>query len=230
MRHTALLLTCLALAACGAPARPPVPVAPPPPMPAQAAVPAPPPLIVQFQSVWSRTPGLLLRGETSATALPYIFMRLEVLRADTTDLLVRCVTCPGAPEGWVAREGVVHAPADPAAARQGDLAEFALAVRDAAARRDVQALRRAMSRDFSYTLAPVAGGTLEALAQWEREGYRGIDRLPFQLDQGIAAVPGTPIWAAPPEYGASLGYQGLRAGFRHGADGWEWIFLVSGGS
>ena len=110
-----------------------------------------------------------------------------------------------------------------------DLADFVLAVRAAASARDVDALRAVMARDFVHTLGPIDMGLLETFAAWEREQYRTLDRLPFILDRGVATVPGTPVWAAPPEWAASLQYRDLRAGFRRGPDGWEWIFLVRDG-
>jgi hypothetical protein len=171
-----------------------------------------------------------MRTEFGGVPLPFVFMRLEVLRADTADLLVRCVHCPGTPEGWVARESVVHAPQPPGTAARLDLAEFVLAVRAAASARDVEALRGVMARDFVHTLGPIDMGLLETFAAWEREQYRTLDRLPFVLDRGVATVAGTPVWAAPPEYAADIRYGDLRAGFRRGPQGWEWIFLVRGGS
>lgn len=228
MRTAAVSLLALALAACTAPPRPAPAPAPLPAVPAAPVATPPPPPLAQGQPVWTRDAGARLRGETSMATLPYVFMRLEVLRGDTTDLLVRCVHCPGAPEGWIAREGVVWQPADPATAQRGGLAEFALAIRDAAVRRDVPALRQVMTRDFVASLGPVDLGVLEALAEWEREGYRTLDRLPVLLDQGVASVAGTAVWAAPPAYAASTGYGGMRAGFLEGPGGWEWLFLVSG--
>lgn len=227
MPRFAVPILCLALAACSAPRRP-VPLPPPPPAPVEVGPPAPAP-IAQGHSVWTRTAGLVLRGETSAVTLPYTFMRMEVLRADTSELLVRCLHCPGGPAGWLARDAVVHLPADVTAAAEMELADFALAVHAAALRRDVAELRRAMSRDFVHTLGPIDPGILETLAQWEREGYRLVDRLPFLLDRGIANVAGTSIWAAPPVYATDLRYNDLRAGFRRGREGWEWVFLVTGG-
>jgi hypothetical protein len=230
MARAAVLLLLTLLAACGGPASRPVPVAPPPaPPPAPVAQPQQPPPIVQFQDVWTRDAGAVLHTDAGGVAMPYVFMRLEVLRADTAELLVRCIHCPGAPEGWIAREGVVHWVRRPEEAARLDLAEFVLAVREAASQRDVEALRPVMSRDFAHQLGPLEMGLLETFAAWEREGYRTLDRMPFLLDRGVATVPGTPIWAAPPEYAAQLGYNDLRAGFRRGPQGWEWIFLVRGG-
>lgn len=208
----------------------PAPVPPPPPPVAPQVQPPAPPPIVQFQSVWTRDAGSQLRTEAGGVTLPFVFMRLEVLRADTTDLLVRCVHCPGNPEGWIGRENVVHWVRSPAAAARLDLAEFVLAVREAAAQRDFEALRPVMSRDFVHSLGPLDMGLLETFAAWEREAYRTLDRMPFVLDRGVATVVGTPIWAAPPEYASELAFGDLRAGFRRGPAGWEWIFLVRGGT
>jgi hypothetical protein len=230
MRRTAVLTFSLLLAACGGPRRP-APIAPPLPPPVLSAepLPPPPPQIAVGGSVWTRDAGMQLRTDQGGVPLPYLFMRMEVLQLDTTDILVRCVHCPGTPQGWVPRTGVVHVVRPPQEARRLDLAEFVLAVRDAAARQDVQTLRRAMSGDFVHSLGPLEMGLLETFAAWEREQYRTLDRLPFILDRGVATVPGTPVWAAPPEWAASLQYRDLRAGFRRGTDGWEWIFLVRDG-
>jgi hypothetical protein len=232
MRRAAVLTLWLILTACGGPTRRRLPPVPPPPPPAPVVVdtlPPPPPQIAAGQSVWTRDAATQLRTESGGVTLPYVFMRLEVLRADTTDLLVRCVHCPGAPQGWIARAGVVHIVRAPQEARRLELADFVLAVRDAAARQDVETLRRTMSREFVHSLGPLEMGLLETFAAWEREQYRTLDRLPFILDRGVATVPGTPVWAAPPEYAAAIGYRDLRAGFRRGPDGWEWIFLVRDG-
>jgi hypothetical protein len=233
MRRLAVLALCFAAGACGTPARRPAPVPPPapPPLPAvNPVLPPPPPPIVANASVWTRDAGGQLRGESGGVSLPYLGMRLEVLQVDTMQLLVRCVHCPGTPQGWIAREAVVHHPRPPAEARSGDLAEFVLAVRDAAARQDVQALRPVMSRDFVHSLGPLDMGLLETFAAWEREQYRTLDRMPSILDRGVASVPGTTVWAAPPEWASMPGYADVRAGFRRGENGWEWIFLVRNGA
>ncbi len=229
MRRPAVLLVSLLIAACAPAPRRPAPVAPPP-APSPVSQPAAPPPIVQFGSVWTRDAGSQLRTDAGGVPLPYVFMRLEVLRADTTDLLVRCAVCPGTPEGWLERARVVHAPLRPADAARLDLAEFVLSVREAAAQRDLEALRAVMARDFVHSLGPLDMGLLETFASWEREAFRTLDRMPFVLDRGVATVVGTPIWAAPPEYASQQEFGDLRAGFRRGPQGWEWIFLVRGGA
>ncbi|HEX8694903.1 MAG TPA: hypothetical protein VF746_20920 [Longimicrobium sp.] len=222
---TAALALALALqAACGGPPpRRPAPVPAPPPAP-----PPPPPPAFTATDAWTREPGLVLRSDSAPTTLPHMFMRLQVLRADSAGLLVRCIVCRGQPTGWVDSARVAYAPLAPADARRLELADFALAVRDAAVRGDLEALRAVMSRDFVHSLEG-AEGALEAIGAWR--GYRANDlrRLPFLLDRGIAGVRGTPVWAAPPEYATTPNYLDLRAGFRRGPDGWEWIFLVRSG-
>lgn len=218
----ALLL--LVAAACGRPPRP----APIPPPPAPAPPPAPPPFVPT--DVWTREPGVSLRGEQYTVTVPYLFTRLEVVRIDSAGMLVRCHTCRGAPTGIVDGAKVIDLSAvpSPADAARLELADFALAVREAARRRDVAALRAAMAREFVHTLDG-ADGPLEAVAAWERRYFGDVDRLPSILDRGIANVTGTQVWAAPPEYAQTLQYRDLRTGFRRDADGWRWIFLVRPG-
>jgi len=219
-RRLAVLLLA-ALAACGGPPRRPSapPAAPPPP----AAPAAPPPF--NPSEVWTRQPGLALRSDSGTTVLPYIFMRLQVLRIDSTAVLVRCQVCRGQPTGWIDTARVVHTPRPPRESARMELADFALTVRDAAIRRDYETLRVAMAPDFIHTLNGVEG-TLEAIGAWRRDRAVDLQRLPYLLDRGIATVPTTPVWAAPPEYATQRNYADLRAGFRQGRDGWEWLFLV----
>jgi hypothetical protein len=218
----------LVLAAGCLPPRAPAPPAPPAPAPVPAADPGPPPPAVGA-SVWNRDPGVQLRGDAGGATLPFLFMRLEVLEAEGAALRVRCVHCAEAAEGWIDAARVVHHPLPPGEAARRYLADFLLAVRHAAVHRDVEALRPVMSREFSHQLGPVEPGLLETFAAWEREGFASLDRLPSLLDRGVASVAGTAVWAAPPEHATLRGYADLRAGFRRGAGGWEWTFLVRDG-
>jgi hypothetical protein len=226
MRRTALAVLAVLLAACrsASPDLSPAPAAEPPALRDAEA----PPRLAVGGSAWNREQGIALRAESGARALPFRFMRLDVLEVDSARVRVRCRFCAGEPEGWIAVEDVVHVPATPQEARH-DLAEFALAVRTAALHRDVDALRPVMSREFSHQLGPVEPGLLETLSAWAVEGYASLDRVPWLLDRGLAPVPGTTLWAAPPEHATTRGYADLRAGFRRGPDGWEWIFLVRDG-
>ena len=210
----------LLLAACASPPPPPPPIPPLEPVPVSPAPAAP-------TEVWTRQAGTLLRGPTP-TRLPYLGMRLAVLRDEGDSLQVRCLGCPGAPVGWTDRARVIWVAYSPTEARGGDLAEFVLAVREAARRRDVNALRPVMARTFVHALEGPEGvlASINALS-----GARAGDlaRLPSLLDRGVVAVPDTRVWAAPPEFTTLRGYNDLRAGFTRGEDGWEWAFLLRAG-
>lgn len=218
MRPGKLLpLALLAAAACA-----PRPVPPPPPAP------EPPPPFPHAQ-VWTREAGTALRPDSAGAPqadLPHAFTRLEVLRSDSASLYVRCIVCTPHLEGWVEKERVVWEARAPALAAGGELAEFLLAVRGAASRRDVAALRPVMARLFTHSLSG-ADGPVEAVGRWEQEGFRRLDRLPFLLDRGVATRDGS-IWAAPPAWVAYPSYRDLRAGFRREGGRWEWIFFVPG--
>jgi hypothetical protein len=218
LRRAAAAALC-ALAACTPPPRP-VPV-PPPPLPAPPA--GPPPFTAT--EVWTAQPGLVLRVEGGGVTLPWAFMRLQVLRVDSAELQVRCLICRGAPTGMIPRASVVHEARPPADAAKLELADFALAVRAAAFRRDYEALRAMMSRDFVYSLDD-AEGVLEALAGWQGRRTSDLERLPSLLDRGIVSAGPGGVWAAPPEFVTQRGYNDLRAGFRRGPAGWQFIFLV----
>lgn len=211
-------LLVLAAAACG-PRRAPEPVVPPPP--------PPPPF--PHALVWTREAATVLEPDSAgvpAATVPHLFTRLEVLRSDSASLYVRCAVCTPVAEGWVPKEGVVFEAAAPAAAATGGLAEFLLAVRSAAAARDVPALRAVMSRDFTHSFRG-GDGVVEAIGRWEQMGFRRLDRLPFLLDRGVGTRD-RQIWAGPPAYLTDLNYRDLRAGFRRNGDRWEWIFFVPG--
>lgn len=204
------------VAACGGVRRahaPPAPAAPPVP-------PAAP-------YVWTREPGVRLRGDSAETQLPYTFMRLDVVSADSAGFTVRCAFCARPTAGWVSRDDVIHdSRTRPGVAAGMDLASFLLAVRAAASARDVAALREVMAREFVHDLSG-RDGMVEALGDWEREAYRRLDRLPFVLDRGVSAVPRTEVWAAPPEYATDVRFRDLRAGFVRRDGYWSWVFLTS---
>ena len=153
-------------------------------------------------------------------------MRLEVLGSDSAMLRVRCPVCIPAGEGLIPKAEVVWEEQAPSVAARGELAEFVVAVRAAAARRDVVALRPVISRRFVHSLAG-GDGPLEATSTWEREGFRTLDPLPMLLDHGV--LPDGPLWVGPPEYLSDRSYRGLRTGFRREGDQWEWVFLVRDG-
>jgi hypothetical protein len=207
--------TWIAFAAACTPTRVAVPAAPEP-------SPSPP---LPAATVWNRSAGADLVGDSTRSRLPRVAMRLEVLEADSASLRVRCAACGGA-EGWIAQEQVVWRAASPAEAARGELAEFVLAVRGAAAARDVAALRPAMSRQFVHSLGG-GDGIVEAVSGWERGNYQTLDPLPSLLDGGVA--PYGDVWVAPAEHLEQRAYGGLRTGFRRENGVWRWMFLVRDG-
>jgi hypothetical protein len=215
MRRLSLGTLVLAVA-CAAPA-------PSPPAAAPAPEPLPP---FPHAAVWTAAPDVPLLVGDVVHSLPGALTRLEVLGRDSLGLDVRCEVCPGAPRGRVDPERVIHTAGNPAGAVHGDLAGFALAIRAAALRHDVDALREVMSPTFTFSFGEW-GGPVEALAAWEREGYRALDHLPGLLDRGIRSRDGR-IWAAPPEYLVEDEFLGYRAGFSREGGRWVWMFLVRG--
>jgi len=218
MLKYSVALVCL-LAACSQAARAPV------------LEPAPQPeATFQFTHphVWTVLPGVAIRTDSlQSFAVPRMFTRLEVLEADTAGALVRCYSCASVVEGRISWDGVIFDTVEPATASMGSIAEFALAVRQAAANRDLEALQRVMARDFTYALVGPAGREA-ALDAWIQEGFIALDEVPRLLDRGIATRNGT-LWAAPAEHFEQIGYRGYRLGFRSTPDGrWEWIFLTRG--
>ncbi|HEX2092378.1 MAG TPA: hypothetical protein VHG28_08250 [Longimicrobiaceae bacterium] len=220
MIHTrkVLPLLLLALAACGGPPRPAEPAPPAPP----------PPPSFPYTVVWTREAATPVRVDSARTdTLRYLFTRLEVLESDSASLRVRCGVCTPQVVGWVEKRGVVYEPRPIPLAAQGELAEFLLAVRTATLRRDVEALRPVMSRQFTSSFGAGGEGVIETVARWQEERFRSLDRLPALLDRGVGTRDGR-IWAAPPAYLTEPEYLDLRAGFRRTAGRWEWIFLVRG--
>jgi hypothetical protein len=206
--------------ACGAPRPRPVAAPPPPPVAPDAPL----------TEVWTRGAGVVLAPDSAGApvTVPYAAMRLFVLRADSARLLVRCEHCPPPAVGWVERARVVERPRTPAlAANEADLAEFAVAVREAARRRDVEALRVVMDPLFVHDLDG-RDGIIQAVGDWQAEGFRRLDRVPALVDRGLTPMPHTAVWASPPAYASLDGFQDLRTGFQRVNGRWRWIFLVRG--
>ncbi len=222
LRKLIFLLFLAVPAACAGRRAPPPP--PPPPPPVVEVEPVAPPFPHPF--VWTMRTDQPIRTESGEVVVPYLFSRLEVLGNDSLGLRVRCSFCPVPVEGWVSPEQVVYEPTTPDLAAHRGLAEFLLAVRDAAARRDLEALQPVMVRNFIAAFDG-AEGPEDAITRWRWEGFRSLDQLPALLDRGVSTRDRR-IWAAPPQYLNELNYRELRAGFWRAGDRWEWLFLVSG--
>lgn len=216
---------CVAVAifACGCAAREPLPVLPPPPEPQAKVVAAPHPDSI----AWTIRPQVQIRTLAGLQMLAGPVAVLRILGEDSIGLRVWCATCPEAAIGWADTADVAFPGTLPATAASGDLISFVLALSEAAAAHDVDALRPVMADEFTFSLRS-GGGRLEALGQWEREGYRTLSRLPALLEGGLETTDGR-VWAAPAAFARDAGYSGLRAGFKRNAEGlWEWVFLVGG--
>lgn len=128
----------------------------------------------------------------------------------------------------MAEEDVVFEVRDPDEAATLTLAEFALAVRHAAAWGEVPSLAPVMTTDFTFGFE-AQRDRAAALTAWQWENFRTVDQLPRLLDGGLVEID-TGFWVAPAEYAARPGYTGLRLGFRRNPESgrWEWLFLVRG--
>jgi hypothetical protein len=206
----------LLLAATPACARPPVPVVEPVPEP-----------VPRFEHAvaWTASAEVVLRSDSSSFLIPRPFTRLDVIGGDTALVEVRCGSCPGELTGTVPVADLVFEVVQPELAASGSLAEFALAVREAAARGEVAALRPVMSPEFTFSFVGLQARD-DAIAAWRTEDFRGLALIPALLDQGLATRDSA-LWVAPPAHAQTLDYRGPRLGFRRDGEGrWEWIFLI----
>lgn len=188
--------------------------------------PAPPPF--PSEVVWTAVSDVAIVEENGrAHRLARAFTRLDVIGQDSTGVQVRCGVCPGVAEGTVDHADILYAPLAPDVAAWGSVAEFALAVRTAADRRDLQALLPVMGEEFTYSFVGIQSPE-SAIAVWRAEEFESLDQVPELLDRGLASHDGR-IWSAPPEFIDQPAYRGLRIGFRQRPEGrWEWIFLIRG--
>jgi hypothetical protein len=214
-----LLLPALVVAGC-VPAHAPVAVPSPEPVAAGA------PRYSAPDTVWTGAPEQSLRRDAAPYVLRRPFTRLEVLEADSADLLVQCTVCGEPVIGWIGRHEVVYQATTPDSAAVRSIAEFALAVRRAAIEQDPVALDRVLAHDFTFSSIGGFGRDL-VLASWRSENYRTLSRVPALLDSGLSQL--GEFWVAPPGFAESFGYGAFRLGFaRTPAGRWEWVFAVAG--
>jgi hypothetical protein len=107
-----------------------------------------------------------------------------------------------------------------------DAAEAVRAVRRAAAKRDVAALRTLIADDitWSFGAAPGADG---AIAMWQADGTQ-LEAMVKVLDGGCRLDEAGAQVTCPPAYTESPGYLGHRAGFEKRGQAWKLTFFVSG--
>lgn len=218
-RHIRPVVGVLLLLAACAPQPAPAPQAPPP-------APPPPPPPPPPEVVWTARPEVPLHTDSGTVAIALTFSRLEISGRAEDGLYAYCEQCPGGPRGVVLEDDVVAAPTTPVDAATGSAAEFALALRHAAAWGKVDSLAPVMVSDFTFGFS-AQRDRAAALTAWGWENYRTLDQLPAVLDRGLTEIAGG-LWVAPPEYAAAPNHTGVRTGFRRNSDTgrWEWLFLV----
>lgn len=191
--------------------------APPEELPVPESAPEPLQASVWTADSVSIAPGLLLPAHA----------RLTVVAERDGLIDVRCDECADAVGGQISWDRIVGDPQTPQVASYGTLAEFAHAVRNAAARHDLRSLASVMSPQFSYSFVGVQSPE-NAFAVWRSEDYRTLEQAAAVLDSGLTTRDGR-IWSAPRAFNEEYSYRGLRIGFRKNADDrWEWIYLISG--
>lgn len=213
-----LILTLAVAGGCSLVRRPP---------PAPEPEPAPPEYEFPHTRVWTAHRDVSLRGDSASVSVPRAFTALTVEDADSLWITVRCPGCDGEPAGRVLHEEVLYEAQSPVQAASGSVAEFALAIRAAAERGDVQALALVMHPEFTFSLVGLQGAE-RARSAWAADGYEVLERIPELLDGGLAPAGGG-LWVAPADFVEETSYSGLRIGFRRSPGGrWEWVFLVRG--
>lgn len=223
-RNRQISIVSVALAGALACAQAAPPAASPAPDPIAEEGPAPLPEVV-----WTVRPEIGVRENGTAQALPRPLTRLDVQgRGEDGLLRVICAYCDPEASGEVAEEDVIWQADTPAAAATGELAGFAIAVRDAAAWRRIDELVPVMVADFTFGFSAQRDRALAPRA-WEWEDFRSLDQVPRLIDEGLVRI-GTDFWVAPEMYAERPGYTGLRLGFRRSPESgrWEWLFLVRG--
>lgn len=180
-----------------------------------------------FATVWAAGDSVALEVAGSAAIALDPFTRLEAVALEGDRLRVRCEVCATPSFGTVEIDQVLAQPLYPQPASYAELSAFALAVRSAAERRDLRALRSVMAPDFTYSF--IGPQTRDAaLEVWRAEGFQALDAVPALLDGGLGSTEGR-IWSAPREYRTDLAYRGYRVGFRRNEVGrWEWLYLIRG--
>lgn len=189
---------------------------------------APQPRIAPFPyaTVWTAAPETTVRADDRRIAIEHAFTRLDVEGWDGQRLSVRCRVCDPEVSGTIRADAVVYGGGAPYNAADGELSEFLVALRSAAAEGELRGLRMVMSPEFTHSLDVYAGEGVEAALQvWRRAGHRYLEYLPTLLDQGVIRRGGE-LWVSPPAFVTDPAYTGPRAGFRREGERWVWLFLV----
>lgn len=103
--------------------------------------------------------------------------------------------------------------------------------RAAIARRDREALKECMVKNFLFTLAPVHEMDRRdaAFREWDRPEVRGWEQIERVLARGTRWDPMVPtLKVAPPEWITNPRYVDYRLGFERRDGVWRWVWTMRG--
>jgi hypothetical protein len=126
-----------------------------------------------------------------------------------------------------ARRSVPRVPLD----RIADWNTFYRELRAAVARRDREALKGCMVKNFLFTLEPVSDPDRRdaAFREWDRPQVRGWSQIERVLARGSRWDPLVPtLKVAPPEWVTDPRYMDYRVGFERQSGVWRWVWTMRG--
>lgn len=103
--------------------------------------------------------------------------------------------------------------------------------RAAIVRRDREALKECMVKNFLFTLAPVSDPDRRdaAFREWDRPEVRGWEQIERVLARGSCWDPMVPtLKVAPPEWVTNPRYVDYRLGFERREGVWRWVWTMRG--
>lgn len=101
----------------------------------------------------------------------------------------------------------------------------------AVTRRDREALKGCMVKNFLFTLEPISEADRRdaAFREWERPEVRGWDQIERVLARGSRWDPLVPtLKVAPPEWVSDPHYVDYRLGFERQSGVWRWVWTMRG--
>lgn len=112
-----------------------------------------------------------------------------------------------------------------------DWETFLREFRAAIARRDREALRSCMPKNFLFTLGPLGRSDPRdaAFYEWDRPDIRGWEAIERVLAKGTVTDPLVPgLKVAPPEWVTNPRYTDYRLGFERQGKFWRWVWSMRG--
>jgi hypothetical protein len=115
--------------------------------------------------------------------------------------------------------------------RIADWERFYREFRAAVVRRDREALKDCMVKNFLFTLEPVSDPDRRdaAFREWDRPEVRGWEQIERVLARGSRWDPLVPtLKVAPPEWVTDPRYMDYRVGFERQGGVWRWVWTMRG--